>query len=400
MIELCPSDDQDVVEIVATAVAERQPIEISGFNTKRSLGRPVSAEKRLRTDRLSGIKLYEPNEMVITAGAGTPLPEIVDLIGKQGQRLAFEPFDYPSLYGERGTGSIGGVIAVNGSGPRRITAGAARDHLLGFRAINGHAKVFKSGGRVMKNVTGYDVSKLVCGSYGTLAVLTEVTLKVVPRPENEETLVFLGLDEPSGLKVLREALGLHHEVSCLAYLPSGAMPNFGARSLTSLRIEGSSVSVRSRKEGLLSQLRPRSADAVVLDGARSSGFWWEVARGAALKDLKGALWKISTAPANASVLMIELVNRGIPVERHYFDWAGGLIWIALEEGAGTHANTLRGVVDAFEGHATLMRASHEERLAVPVFHPRSRALNAIYRDIKNAFDPAQVLNRGRVSAEY
>jgi glycolate oxidase FAD binding subunit len=400
MIELSPRDEQDVVDLLASMVSEGKPVEVSGFSTKRKLGRPVSAENVLRTDRLSGIRLYEPDEMVITVGAGTPLLDVVDLIGKQGQRLAFEPFDFPGLYGETGGGSIGGVIAVNASGPRRIAAGAARDHLLGFRAVSGHAKVFKSGGRVMKNVTGYDLSKLVSGSYGTLAVLTEVTLKVVPRPENEETLVFLGLDQPSGLKILREASGLHDEASCLAYFPGSAMPNLGELSLTSLRIEGSAISVQSRREALLSRLRDRAAEVIVLEAAKSSDFWQEAASGAALKDLKGPLWKISTAPSKAAALTNELAKRGIPFARHYFDWAGGLIWAALEEGTGTHANAVRDVVDAFEGHATLIRASRDERLSVPVFHPRPQALSAIYREIKNAFDPAHVLNRGRLSAEY
>ena len=400
MIELSPRDEQDVVDLVASTVAEAMPVEVSGFNTKRRLGRPVVAEKILRTDRLSGIRLYEPNEMVVTAGAGTPLQDIVDLIGKQGQRLAFEPFDFPGLYGEAGTGTIGGVIAVNASGPRRISIGAARDHLLGFRAVNGHAKVFKSGGRVMKNVTGYDLSKLVSGSFGTLGVLTEVTLKVVPKPEIEETLVLVGLDEVSGLSLLREVSGLQHEVSCLAYFPGGTMPGSGKRSLTSLRIEGSSISVRSRRDGLLSQLRARASKIVVLEGAKSSEFWREAARGAALKDLTGPLWKISTAPAEAPELAVGLANRGVPIEKHYFDWAGGLVWIALQEGVGTHANAVRDVVDAIEGHATLIRASQDERLSVPVFHPRPRALSTVYREIKNAFDPAHVLNRGRLSAEY
>jgi len=400
MIELSPRDEKDVVDLLASTVAEGKPVEVSGFNTKQELGRPVAAEKILRTDKLSGIVLYEPNEMVITAGAGTPLQDIVDLIARQGQQLAFEPFDFPALYGKTSAGSIGGVIAVNASGPRRISAGAARDHLLGFRAVNGHAKVFKSGGRVMKNVTGYDLSKLVSGSYGTLAALTEVTLKIVPKPESEETLILVGLDEPSGLKLLREVSGLHYEVSCLAYFPGGAMPNSGELSLTSLRLEGSSISVRSRRDGLLSQLRARATEVVVLEEAKSSDFWQEAARGAALKDLKGTLWKISTAPTNAPVLMVELANKGIPLEKHYFDWAGGLIWVALTEGTKTHANTVRDVVDAFGGHATLIRASSDERLSVPVFHPRSQAVSAIYREIKNAFDPAHVLNRGRLSAEY
>lgn len=400
MIELFPRDEPDLVDILASIVTAGTPIEIFGSNTKRTLGRPVTAERLLRTEKLSGIKFYEPDEMVLTAGAGTPLKEVVDLIGKQRQRLAFEPFDYSALFGQTGSGTVGGMIAVNASGSRRIGSGAARDHLLGFRAVNGHAKSFKSGGRVMKNVTGYDLSKLACGSYGTLAVLTEVTLKVVPMPETEETLIFFGLAEPSGLRLLREASCLPYDVSGLAYFPQGSMrfPHDG--SLTSLRIEGSPVSVRSRRDDLLSQLRTSATEVAVLDQNKSSEFWREASSGASLKHLKGPLWKISTAPAMASALSVGLAATGIPLARHYFDWAGGLIWVALEDGGETHANSVRKVVDALEGHATLVRASHDERSSVPVFHPRSRALSAIYRGIKDAFDPAHLLNRGRLSAEY
>lgn len=400
MIELVPRDEQDVVEVVASAVAEKRPIEVSGLKTKRRLGRPVAAEKVLRTDSLAGIRFYEPNEMVLTAGAGTPLRDIEELIAAQGQRLAFEPFGFPRLFGETAGGTIGGVIAVNASGPRRISTGAARDHLLGFRAVSGHAKVFKSGGRVMKNVTGYDLSKLVSGSYGTLAILTEVTLKVVPTPAAEETVVFTGLDELSGLSLLREASRLNYDVSGMAYFPYRAISEMRERSLTAIRIEGSIVSVRSRREGLLSELKARVRDVLVLQAEDSSKLWQEAASGAALRDLKGPLWRISTAPSRAFALITELVKRGVLFEKHYFDWAGGLIWIALVEGSRLHATTIRDVVDAFEGHATLVRASHDERSSVPVFHPRPQALTSIYRNIKTAFDPAHVLNRGRVSPEY
>jgi glycolate oxidase FAD binding subunit len=400
MTDLSPRDERDVVELLGSAVAEGRPIEVFGFHTKRGLGRPVSAEMGLRTTMLTGIKLYEPNEMVITASAGTPLQDIVEVIGKQGQRLAFEPPDCPGLYGETCAGSIGGAIAVNAGGSRRISAGAARDHLLGFRAVSGHGKVFKSGGRVMKNVTGYDLSKLVSGSFGTLAVLTEVTLKVVPKAETEKTLMFPDLDEVSGLKLLRTASGLHQEVSCFAYFPGGTAESRGARSLTAMRVEGSSISVKSRCESLLVQLRPHRGEALLLEGTKSSELWRNATGGAALRDRKGTIWKISTAPGNAAALMAELAAANIPVESHYFDWAGGLIWLALQEGAPAHATAIREVVDAFEGHATLMRASDAERLAEAVFHPRSSALSALYRNIKDAFDPGHLLNRGRLSSDY
>lgn len=294
--------------------------------------------------------------MVLTAGAGTPLREVEELIGRHGQRLAFEPFNHPRLFGEAGEGSIGGVVAVNASGPRRVLSGAARDHLLGFRAVSGHGKVFKSGGRVMKNVTGYDLSKLVSGSYGTLSILTEVTLKVVPTPALEETIVFVGLGEWSGLSLLREISKLNYEVSGMAHFPDGTMPGTQERSLTAVRIEGSIVSVRSRRESLLSELRCRTRNVLVLEAADSSNLWLEAASGAALKNLKGPIWRISTAPTEAFALTTELAKRGVFFERHYFDWAGGLIWISLEPESQLHAATIRDVVDAFEGHATLIRA--------------------------------------------
>ena len=270
MDTLVPRDERDTIEIVTAAIANATPLEVSGAGTKAGLGRPVAGELRISTGGMNGVSLYEPSELVLSAGAGTPIREITDLLAQRGQELAFEPMDYGALYGvESGSGTIGGLIAVNASGPRRIKAGAARDHLLGFRAVSGRAEAFKSGGRVMKNVTGYDLSKLVTGSHGTLAILTEVTVKVLPKAEAEETLLILGLGDDEAIKVLTEASGLPHEVSSFAHVPAAAAASinggFSGQSVTALRLEGPPVSIAKRKQDLVTHFKARCKEFGSLD---------------------------------------------------------------------------------------------------------------------------------------
>ena len=209
-----------VVEAVAWAAAEEQPLEIIGCGSKRGLGRPVQAANSLDLSGLSGITLYEPEELVLSARAGTKLSQIEAALEEQNQMLAFEPANLAPLLGdEAGEASIGGVLACNLSGPRRIKAGAARDHFLGVESASGRGELFKSGGRVVKNVTGYDLCKLLCGSYGTLAVMTDVTVKVLPRPEKTYSVLLLGLDDATAVQAMSRALGSPHEVSGAAHLP-------------------------------------------------------------------------------------------------------------------------------------------------------------------------------------
>ena len=268
---LVPRDERDAMEIVTAAIANGAPLEIAGAGTKAGLGRPVTAQSRVSTAGLNGVSLYEPSELVLSAGAGTPLRDIANLLAQRGQELAFEPMDYSALDGAgKGSGTIGGLIAVNASGPRRIKAGAARDHLLGFRAVSGRAEAFKSGGRVMKNVTGYDLSKLVTGSHGTLAILTEVTIKVLPKAEAEETVLIFGLGDDEAIKVLTEASGLPHEVSSLAHVPAAEAASlnggFSGQSVTGLRLEGPPVSIAKRKHDLVAHFKARCKEFGSLEG--------------------------------------------------------------------------------------------------------------------------------------
>jgi glycolate oxidase FAD binding subunit len=401
METFAPRDAHEVTDIIAAALANDIHLEVAGHGTKRDLGRPLSAEKCLSTAGLSNVSLYEPSELVLSAAAGTPIREIQQLIGQQGQELAFEPMDYGVLYGkEPMSGTIGGVFAVNASGPRRIKAGAARDHLLGFHAVSGRAGIFQSGGRVMKNVTGYDLSKLMSGSYGTLAVLTEVTLKVLPKAETEETLLIAGFDDAEAIEVLMEASGLPHEVSSFAHVPAAVAGRIEAlepgQSLTALRLEGPEVSVAKRKRDLIDHFKGRRGEFHSLGEAISRIFWTVIRDCAPLASLDAHIWRISTAPSEGAATVAAIRQSGVDVKGWYYDWAGGLIWLATAHAPNANSPAIRAAVDAAGGHATLIRAPGEIRLAAPVFHPQPAALAALSVRVKRSFDPDRILNRGRL----
>src|SRR5438067_12066482 len=222
MSRFTPADLNELRDAVAEALAAEEPLEVVAGGSKRGLGRPLQTPHSLDLSRLAGIRDYAPSELVLTAGAATPLAEIERVLAENGQVLAFEPPGWCGLLGvDEASPTLGGVLACNLSGPRRIKAGAARDHFLGFRAVSGRAEIFKAGGKVVKNVTGYDLPKLMAGSYGTLAVLEEVTIKVLPRPETVATILFAGLIPAAAVRLMGAALGSPHEVSGAAYLPAG-----------------------------------------------------------------------------------------------------------------------------------------------------------------------------------
>ncbi len=397
MNSLKPRDEDEVLAAVRDALEEERPVEIVGHGSKRGLGRPVEARAQIDTSGLTGITLYEPSELVMTARPGTPMADIAKLLEENNQELAFEPMDPSKLWRGNSTGTLGGTVAVNAGGPRRIKAGAARDHVLGFRAVSGRAEIFKSGGQVMKNVTGYDLSKLIAGSYGTLAVMTEISIKVLPRAETERTFLLYGLDEAAALATLREASGLPHEVSSYACVPDGSHAGVAAGCCLALRLEGPEVSVDTRYDDLVAHFGPRG-DVDDL-GERASRLFWAALRDVApLADLAGPIWKVSTAPSEGAGYVADLREAAVPLARWYYDWAGGLVWLALE-GTDAHAAAIRGVLAPHGGHATLVRADPEIRAATPVFQPQPGALAALSRRVKISFDPLLLLNRGRLGLE-
>jgi glycolate oxidase FAD binding subunit len=357
MAILTPRDEQDLVDIVRNARAVKTPLEVVGRGTRRALGRPVAVADTVDLSGLTGITLYEPSELVLTARVGTPLSEIVTTLAGSNQELAFEPVDHSALFGHAaGSGSIGGLIGVGTAGSRRLKIGAARDHLLGFRGVNGFGDAFKSGGRVMKNVTGFDLSKLVAGSYGTLAILTEVTVKVLPKAETEETIAILGLDDAAGLELLREASGSPQEVSCLAHLPAGLHGPFGDSAATLLRLEGPAVSVASREADLTARYRDHGSIEILGEDA-SRALWADLGEARPIAGGETQVWRISVAPNRGADVVAAMRANGVALAGFFYDWAGGLVWAAVEPADDGHAAAVRAAVATTGGHATLVRAS-------------------------------------------
>ncbi len=383
-----PATEADAADIIRLATA---PLQIEGAGTKSALGRPCVGDV-LRSTGLSGITLYEPSEMVISARAGTPLADITDTIAAKGQMLPFEPMDFSQLLGtvdqiEGRRATVGGMAACNLSGPRRIQSGAARDSILGLRFINGAGEIVKTGGRVMKNVTGLDLVKINCGAFGTLGFLSEVTIKLLPIPQKAVTFVIKGLEDAEAVGVLATALGSPFEISGAAHLPFGLGRNI---SRTLMRLENFEASITYRIDQLR-KLFGAHKDINVLEGEDSVRLW----RG--IRDVEfiakpqaNIIWKISCAPSNGPKIMAELRALG---GTHYYDWGGGLVWLSLE---APHAEVVRAAAARFGGYATLIRAPETVRAQIPVFPPESVPLTALTRSVKASFDPRGILNFGRM----
>ncbi|WP_428642058.1 glycolate oxidase subunit GlcE [Roseibium sp.] len=388
---LKPQDTRQVEEVVRWAAAEEQPLEISGQGSKRDLGRPVQAAHVLDLSGLTGVESYEPAELILTVKAGTPIAEVEKLVDDNGQQLSFEPMDYGPLYGGApGRGTIGGVLAANLSGPRRIKSGAARDHVLGMEAVSGRGEIFNSGGKVVKNVTGYDLPRALCGSYGTLAVATTVTLKVNPKPETSATFLLSGLDADDGVKALCAAMGSSAEVSGAAYLPADID---GGSSRTVLRLEGFETSVDYRfktLKSLLGEYGPVSR----LAEAETVPLWQSIRDVSAFAGDDQPVWRVSVAPT-AGPELIRILKERIGL-RAFFDWSGGLVWLTCTDG-GIHDQEIRAAVaEVGGGHATLVRADASVRSNTAVFQPQPEPLAALSRRLKEQFDPKGILNPGRM----
>jgi glycolate oxidase FAD binding subunit len=386
-----------------TAIASRiasasGPLLVCGAGTKSGMLRPVQAAATLSTAELAGITLYAPKELIISALAGTPLHEIETALAEHGQHLIAEPPDLSVLLGTRPrTQTLGGVVATNLSGPRRVAWGAMRDHVMGVRAVTGRAEVIHSGGRVLKNVTGLDLCKLLTGSHGTLGVITEITLKVLPAPEAAGTIVIPGLEAEAAVTVLSGALGSPYGVSGAAWLPSEAAARLpeqitAGRSLTLIRIEDFAASVTYRTEKLRGELG--YAQAEILDAAASRVLWSAVRDVRVLPVTDGdGIWRVSVRPSSGSDVLRSVGDAA----RGYLDWGGGLVWLAGPETEAIH-QAIEAAARAAGGTWTLMRASDSLRGAVNVVPPEAAPLAAITRRVKEAMDPRGILNPGRIYA--
>jgi glycolate oxidase FAD binding subunit len=366
---------------LADMIADGGPFAVQGNGSKIKLGRKPTADTIMSLAAFKGVDVYEPEELILEAAAATPLHDIEKLIAERGQMLAFDPPDHGHLWGSMSRGTVGGLLATGLAGSRRLKAGSVRDHVLGVRGVTGRGEIFKAGARVVKNVTGYDMPKLMAGSFGTLAALTAVTFKVLPAPETEESVFIPLTDDQAAMVVMSQAMQSAEEVSCAAHVPGEG---------TLIRLEGTQVSVRARRARLLKLLGPV---AEVFDETASRQYWSRI------RDLRvfvhddtRALWRISVAPMQGAAVAAKLLADGDV--RHYFDWAGGLLWASLPASGDGGAPRVRGAIA--EGHATLYAAPEDVRQHVPFLQPQETHLAALTGRVKQALDPLGKLNPGRM----
>jgi len=399
-----PPGEEELAALIIQAGEQKMPVEICGNRTKRWIGRPMQVGTRISMSEMRGVTLYEPTELVLSAKAGTPLAEIEALLGEHGQEFAFEAARLERLFppGAGEPATIGGVVATNGSGPRRVLRGSVRDHLIGIRAVNGLGEIIKSGGRVMKNVTGYDLARGLAGSWGTLAALSEVTLKVLPKAEEMRSLIFLNLQDEGAVAAMCRAMGTPYEISGTVHLPAAFIERLSdpdiaklGRSVTALRLENFSAALDRRTGHLHERLKPFGA-IYELDDERSRSFWNDIRSLAFLAGSDRPLWRITTAPDRAAKL-VGALRTHLECEAA-FEWSGGLIWLEVAPATDAGATMLRRIIAEFEADAMLVRASQATRAAVDVFQPLPEANMRLIRGLKEAFDPHRLMNPGRMYA--
>ncbi|MBN3830316.1 glycolate oxidase subunit GlcE [Burkholderia sp. Ac-20344] len=388
LARICPHDTAELAAVVADANAHGRSFELVGGGTKRAFGEPFRADALLDLSGMAGIEFYEPEELVIKVRAGTPVSIVRAALAEHRQQLAFEPPDYGALFGGKPEqDTIGGIIACNLTGPRRVLSGAARDAVLGVEAVNGRGEAFKGGGRTVKNVTGYDMPRLMTGSFGTLAVLASVTLKIQPAWPDEITLLAEGLGDAAAIRLLGDVLRLPFEVSAAAHM--GGVRK-GA-SMTALRLEGFGQSVKGREVELVRRLG-RSVQFRTIEGEESGAFW------RTLRDLHpfvddrdACLWRLMLPGTHAARIVASLGGDAI------YDWGGSLVFVRTDpSGVVAHAASLRQAVATVGGQACLLRAPEALRRAVGAFQPRAAAQRALGERVRRAFDPNRVLNPGRL----
>jgi len=378
------NNQTQVIEFVRAAREAKAPFEIVAGGTRRQVGKPMADLPWLDVSGLSGIVKYEPAELIVTAAPSTPLTEITSVLAEKGQRLGFDPADWSRLLGSNGVATLGGAASADASGSGRLRHGAARDSLLAFRGVNGQGEAFRGGAKVVKNVTGFDLPKLVCGAYGSLCVLTELTFRVFPKPPLAVTLCLADVEPEIGFAALRKIALSALEPAGLAYLPATMMPGIGSqigRGAALIKLEGARQPLEEKialAHGLLGQAAQRIEEDP----------FPAIASGEKFADLPGHVWRVMVAPADAPRVAKEL-----NVQHWLGDWAGGLIWLAA---APADASRIRAIAAAAKGQAMLLRGSPDARAALGLYAPPAPAVTTLSRAVKAAFDPLGLFNPGRL----
>ena len=402
-----PHTEKEVSNFIKKFYKSSLPIELIGSGSKRKIGKPLHCSKTLSLSKLSGIIKYLPEELYIKVKACTSIKEIEDELKKNKQQLAFEPIDFGNfLNGKSDFGTAAGQVSCNISGPRRFKVGSVRDHVLGFRGVNGKGEIIKSGGTVVKNVTGYDLSKLICGSYGTLVALTEITFKVLPAPEESKTLIIHGQKVESAIDFLDKAISSSNDVSGAIFLPgeskiTGCMMDIEKTfklndlkyksSFTAIRIEGSKNSVDQRIQNLVKELKVINFKISILEVYQSEIFWNKVKSLEFLSSSKNSILRIAIPPSECVKLVYQFSNR----YKYYLDWGGALIWVEAYELSEEMFDSIRKKVVKLGGYVTMIKNSDYLPYVEDVFTISRDRFN-ISQNIKKSFDPKRILNPGKM----
>jgi len=383
MNTLAPTTIEELSAAITSAAVAGTRLELRGGGSKAEIGGPRDATV-VDMRGFNGVVDYDPPELVLTVRAGTPLAEIEALVAQEGQMLAFDPWDHGPVFGRAaGAATVGGVIAAGVAGPQRLSAGSARDHLLGFEGVSGRGEHFVAGAKVVKNVTGYDLPKLIAGSWGRIVALTQITLKVLPRPRVQATMVIENLSPSQAHVAMARAMGSHSEIAAAAYLPAAV--NAG-HALTLFRVQGFAPSVDARC-GFLPELLKDHGAVRRLSESDADALWHAVRHVTPLAGDR-PLWRVNVPPSGGCAVVAALEPLGA---RWFFDWAGGLVWLTFD---GDPA-LLRDVAARALGHAMLVRAPADLRSRVPIQHPRSPGVAALEARVRHGFDPAGVFETNR-----
>ena len=404
---LYPSKENEVADIIKNFYKSNIPIEIIGSGSKREIGKTLQCAKTLSLSKLEGIIEHLPEELYIKVKAGTSISKIENLLKKSNQQLAFEPIDFGFLFlGKSNCGTAAGQVACNISGPRRFKVGSTRDHILGFRAVNGRGEIIKSGGTVVKNVTGYDLSKLICSSYGTLAAITEITFKVLPIAKESKTLVIHNLSIDSSPDYLEKAISSSNDVSGASFLPTNPVcekcqmnieNTFKLNdlkhggSLTAFRIEGSKISINERMENLKNELNVSNLKISALETLQSEIFWQKIKNLEFFSSTKNNILRIVIPPSECTSLIYELPKK----YKYFLDWGGAVIWMEACDISEQMFNSIRNKVIKHDGYISMIKYSNHLPYVEDVFTINSTRFK-ISQSIKKSFDPKKILNPGKM----
>ena len=398
-----PQNEKELSSLIKKFYKSNIPVELFGSGSKKKIGKPLQCAKNISTLKLNGIIEYLPEELYIKVKAGTAIEKIEEELKKNKQQLAFEPIDFGYLLnGKSDFGTAAGQVACNISGSRRFKVGSVRDHILGFRGVNGRGEIIKSGGVVVKNVTGYDLSKLVCGSYGTLVALTEVTFKVLPAPEEIKTLVIHNQKIESAIFYLENSINSSSDISGAIFLPKesqlkGYKDNIENTfklndlkqdgSITAIRIEGPKKSIEQRTESLIKELKITKQNISILETIQSEIFWNKVKSIEFFSNSKNNIFRIVIPPSECVKLVYQLSKKF----KYYIDWGGALIWVEAFELSEEMFESIRKKVVKLGGYITMIKYSDYLPYVEDVFTINSDRFN-ISQNIKKSFDPKRILN--------